>query len=98
MPLTLAGYLWPSPENYAAWCAACVERMEPTHAEWVRRNERQLEQIAGQGITIERIDVDVADLVRWCRERGTPINTKARSAYAAFVLMGRQARDAGQTR
>jgi hypothetical protein len=38
------------------------------------------------GVRVRRVDVDLDELVRWCRHEGRPIDSAARAAFAAERL------------
>jgi hypothetical protein len=39
-----------------------------------------------RGVHAEKIDVDVEELLAWCRAEGLEVNGKARARYAAEAL------------
>ncbi|MBU0637245.1 MAG: hypothetical protein KKB50_00115 [Planctomycetes bacterium] len=55
-------------ESYDAWRALATEHFDALKAE---------------GYNVVKIGVDVNDLLRWCRERGYPVNGATRSEFAA---------------
>lgn len=63
--------------------AADPERMEATHAEWLRSAKKVLHELQRQGYEPHRVLVGVDELVAWCAEQGLPINGDARSRFAA---------------
>jgi hypothetical protein len=38
------------------------------------------------GVRVRRVDIDLDDLVRWCRHEGRPLDSAARAASAAERL------------
>ena len=50
--------------------------------EAVRTTERQ-------GQEVEKVHVEVASLVSWCKEKGLPVNGKSRAEYVAQLMRRR---------
>ena len=66
--------------------------LEDTWEEWVRVAEKALRDFRARGIQVEKVDVDVEELVRWCQAKRQPINAASRSAFAAEMLRDRDRR------
>jgi len=79
------GVAWFKPEQWQALRNASVDRkkMEETHSEWLLNANRALKELRAQGMTVEPVEIDVKELVAWCQEQGLPLNSSARSRYAA---------------
>ena len=45
-----------------------------------------MSELEGEGIKAQPIDIEVDELVRWCREQHRPIDQAARAACASFKL------------
>jgi len=56
--------------------------LEETFDEWVQVAQQQCEELGRLGYDVEKVDVDVEELVRWCLAQGTPVNGKARANFA----------------
>lgn len=61
--------------------------LEEAWEEWVRTAEKSLRDIRARGIRVEKVDVDVEELVQWCQAKRQPINAASRSAFAAEKLL-----------
>ncbi len=59
-----------------------VERYE----DWVVQAERMLALLEKQGMSVEKIDVDVEEVIAWCKAAGRPFDSKARAEYASELL------------
>jgi len=59
------------------------DQLDETYAEWVVKAEEVVKQLAAQGLSIEKVEIDLDDLERWCAARGIPIDSRARASYAA---------------
>jgi len=87
-PSVRAGIAWYRRNQWARLLevSADASELEPTWREWHIAALRQLRHLHKQGIALEKVPVDVDDLMRWCQSRGRVIDGAARSEYAAFLL------------
>jgi hypothetical protein len=53
-----------------------------THAEFEAFAGRRFDAFRARGHALEKVLIEVADLVTWCRFEGRPIDGPARAAYA----------------
>lgn len=60
-----------------------------TLAEFERKAERLIDEFEAEGFAVEKVVLDIDDLVRWCRENGFRVDQRGRSAYGAILLAGR---------
>ncbi|MDZ7291407.1 MAG: hypothetical protein ONB44_09345 [candidate division KSB1 bacterium] len=49
----------------------------------MKNAEKALQQFGATGMQVEPVEVDVDELVAWCKEQGIPMDSAARSRYAA---------------
>jgi hypothetical protein len=79
------GVAWFRPEQWQALKNASVDRkeMEKTHSEWLINANHALRELRAQGVQVEPVEIEVKELVAWCKEQGIPLNSSARSRYAA---------------
>jgi hypothetical protein len=61
--------------------SADAEDLEETYDEWLEYAERHFKDIWDAGINLHKVDVDVEDLIGWCREQNRPLDGSARAAY-----------------
>ncbi|MBK1656866.1 hypothetical protein [Paracraurococcus ruber] len=85
-PAIRAAIAWLPEEDFATFRAAQVDadRLPATWDQWRQRFERQLKQ---QGISLEtciRVHVQLDDLRAFCAARGLVMDSRGRSAFAAF--------------
>jgi hypothetical protein len=66
--------------------SAVPDELEDTHAEWHDLAERKLKELRELGVNIERVEIDVDQLVTWCADRGRPVDGAARADHAAELL------------
>ena len=60
--------------------------LEETWEEWICTAEKSLRDLRARGIQVEKVDVDVEELMLWCSLKQQPINAASRSAFAAEKL------------
>ncbi|MGC8991285.1 MAG: hypothetical protein ACP5MD_14310 [Verrucomicrobiia bacterium] len=72
--------------------AVDAEALAETYDEWLLIAERTYVRMQAEGYVVEKVDVPLQDLVKWCAAHNRPLDEAARSAYVADKL---RARDAG---
>ena len=82
-PLLVAA-LWPDEGNYARLCVISADYMPPTLAEFQATLFRRIAEKGLADANLVKVEFNPDELVRWCRDQGRPIDTKAREAYAAI--------------
>lgn len=91
-PLTegkvVAGVCWYRQDQYERFlaCAADRDKLEDTWAEWQITAERILRQYRAKGMNIRKVEIDLDDLLAYCRAEGRPNDAAARSSYVAHLL------------
>ena len=66
-----------------------VEKIEESYEDWLAGAQTALVQLAVAGVRAQRVDVDLDELVRWCRGEGRPLDSAARAAFVASRLSSR---------
>lgn len=89
----VTGCAWYRAEQWARLREVSVDRedLEETYADWVAAAEESLRKMRQVGIYAEKIEVDVEELLAWCRALGREVDGAARAAYAAELLRRRDA-------
>jgi hypothetical protein len=82
------GVAWYQPDQWQKLLAASADRdkLEETYNEWLQEAERVIKELRRQGLHLEKVDVDIEELVSWCRKKKIPVNGEARSMYVAHKL------------
>ena len=62
-----------------------VERYE----DWVEQADRMVALFKSQGMRVVKVEVDVEEVVAWCKAGGRPFDSKARAEYASETLRKR---------
>ena len=63
------------------------EVLEDTFVEWEAGMKKRIPEYKKEGMRVEKVLIDVDELVAWCREKQIPVDGKARALYAAEALM-----------
>lgn len=69
--------------------AADQETLGETYEEWVANAERAVREMRRAGIHAEKVEVDVEELLAWCKARNRDVDGEARAQYAAEMLRQR---------
>ncbi|HEY7119072.1 MAG TPA: hypothetical protein VH475_20950 [Tepidisphaeraceae bacterium] len=79
---------WFRPEDWNRLLEISVDRdrLERSHAEWVRSANRVMRRLERQGLRPRRVIVDLDELIAWCGQRGLPIDGGARADFASEKL------------
>jgi hypothetical protein len=67
-----------------------ADNLEDTYEEWLRQAEQKVAELNALGLFVEKVDVDVEQLIAWCNERGLELDGHARSTYVTEILRQRQ--------
>ncbi len=82
---------WFSPEDWHRLreVAADPEVLETTYEEWVATANSTLQEIRKAGLSGEKVQVNIDELISWCEEQGLALDGHARARYAAEKLRQR---------
>ena len=82
------GFAWYKPDQWSLLLQVSSDRddLEQTHEEWLSHAETTFKQLRGKGMDIEKVIVDVSELVQWCKDHNLPINGQSRSSYTVEAL------------
>lgn len=75
--------LWIAPADYDRAVALSEDGMPATYEAW-RQKVDKLVSDPPAGIDVLRIEADPDEVAKWCRAHGYGVDTKGRSAFAAF--------------
>ncbi len=75
---------WYSREQWSILKQVSVdaEELEDSYDEWEQNAEQAIQKFIAKGMRIRKVDVDVNELVKWCKNKGVSIDGAARSQYA----------------
>ena len=58
------------------------DKLESNYEEWLAFALRQIRDLESQGIRVQKIDVELGALTRWCEIEGRAVDGDARAEYA----------------
>lgn len=87
----VAGVAWYRAEQWQRLreVAEDVDDLDDTYEAWLLSADRMLRESAASGLSIEKVDMNVQELLAWCNARGMAVNGKARSQYVSEKLRQR---------
>lgn len=94
---TVMGCAWYRAEQWDRLREISVDRddLEETHAEWVANVEETLREMRKAGMLVQKVEVDVEELLAWCQASQLDVDGEARAQYAGEMLRQRDPRHAG---
>ena len=94
---TIMGIAWYKPEQWQRLLdiSADREHLEDNWAEWAGNAEATIRRMSRMGMQLEKVDIDVEDLLRWCHEQGYAVDGQARAAYTSEKVRQLHERKAG---
>jgi hypothetical protein len=89
-PGPVVGIAWYEPGQWLLLKAVAADKakLSISHAEWLRGAERTERELAGRGVIVRRVAIDVNALVAWCQAEGRPVDAEARSEYTSKMVRG----------
>jgi hypothetical protein len=62
------------------------DNLEDTYEEWEANAKKGLRRLTRPGFEPQRIDIDIEELIRWCKLKNRPVDGAARSIFTAEKL------------
>jgi hypothetical protein len=69
-----------------------VDILETNYEEWESLASRKIAELEAAGIKIEKVEVDVNELMSYCEEYGLAVNAESRSRFVTDKLRKRDER------
>jgi hypothetical protein len=63
-----------------------VENLDESYEAWLQTAEKMIREGIPSNLSIEKVDVDVEDLLAWSNVRGLAVNGTTRSQYVSEKL------------
>jgi diphthamide synthase (EF-2-diphthine--ammonia ligase) len=84
----VTGAAWYRSEQWTRLLEAASDRqaLEPTYAEWQSNAQKAIADLTRQGIEIRKVDIDLDELLAWCRGKKCSVDAEARAAFTAEKL------------
>ena len=86
--MTVVGIGWYKKEQWSDLRRVSVDRdqLEATWKEWSVNAERTMVRLMKSGANVQKVTVDIDELVLWCRSQNRPVDGDARSAYVTAKM------------
>ena len=83
----VTGLAWYRPEQWARLreISEDVENLDDTYEEWRQKAEQALRDIPAD-VTLEKVDIDVEEVLAWCNVLRLPMNARSRARYVSDRL------------
>jgi len=85
---TITGIAWYRRDQWARLreLATDADRLEEAYEDWLAGAQKTIVQMTAAGVRVRRVDIELDELVRWCRHEGRPVDSAARAAFTAERL------------
>jgi hypothetical protein len=60
--------------------------IEDTYEEWLKNANILKKELVDSGLAVEEVDVDMQDVINWCKKGNKTINSNNISEYVVFKL------------
>ena len=77
------GVAWYTAEDFALLHQVAADRrlLENTYEQWLVHAEDAVRILKDSGYRVKTVDVDIAELVAWCRHENRPVDGESRSIF-----------------
>ena len=65
--------------------------IENTYEEWLNNAINLKKTLIDSGLTVEEVEIDIQDVISWCKKDNKTINPKNITEYVVFNLMKKNA-------
>jgi hypothetical protein len=81
----VTGVAWYRPEQWERLreVSEDVDNLEETYDAWLKTAERLIRDGIPADVRVEKIDVDVEEVLAWCNVLGLPMNTASRARFVS---------------
>lgn len=85
------GFPWYRKKNYKRLMKIFADShlLHDSYEEWLDAAEKAFQSLVGQGLVVEKVDIDPVTFPAWCKARGLDIDSKARVEFANAVVAGK---------
>ena len=82
---TVIGVAWYRPEQWQRLLEVAVDResLHETYEEWAADATARFEDFRRMGIRVQKVEVDLEELIHWCRVEQRKMDGEARSIFVA---------------
>jgi hypothetical protein len=87
----ITGILWWKPKQWekAKKISSDSQKFDDNYQEWKESAERAYKNFTDLGLTVYKIEIDLDELVDWCKDHNMPLNGAARSRFVSLKVQER---------
>ena len=86
---TILAFCWYDEDQWNLLAKADPTGVDESYSEWRKNANDALSQLKENGVNVQKISINVNELLKWCQEKGVEPLGKARSEYAALIAQKR---------
>lgn len=85
---TVLGMAWYRADQWDQLLAvsADADDLEATHEEWLAFAEPKFNELLAHGVNVEKVAVDVPELVQWCQSNGLDVDGRSRAQFTTHKV------------
>ena len=87
--MSAIGMSWYTQETWQELAAIPEAKIEMTYPQFVSKVERQIAAMRAKGFAVEKVLVDVGQMVAWCHRHGYAVDSTGRSVFGAVLMTAR---------
>ncbi len=91
----VTGLAWYRRDQWSRLKEAAVDSdaLEPTYEEWLDHAQNTLLRLIRQGLHVRRVDIDVEEVIEWCKANRRPFDGRARAEFTSRKVRGELGRE-----
>jgi hypothetical protein len=87
----VTGFAWFDREQWQRLREVADDRnkLDDSFEQWERNASRTFREPQQKGVAIEKVNINVDELVSWCKSRGNPVTSEYRAQYVSIAMRER---------
>lgn len=65
------------------------DKLDDTFEQWELNASHAFRQLQQNGVRVEKVNIDVDELVSWCKANGHPVTSEYRAQYVSIAMRKR---------
>lgn len=87
--MSAIGMSWYSKETWQELQAIPEAKIEMTYPQFVSKVERQIAAMRAQGYAVEKVPINIGQMVAWCHKHGYEVDSAGRSVFGVVLMTAR---------
>jgi hypothetical protein len=82
------GLSWFQPEQWERLIEISEDRdaLDDSYEDWRKNANNTIQKINALGKHIQRVKIDLDELLHWCEQKNEPVNGASRAEFVAFIM------------